>query len=117
MKVRGIPHSDSARAVTTLMKTDWLMEQNNGRGLIAATGTPISNTLVEMYVIQRFLQMQEMRDKWVQQVRDTHVPIEQERAEVEALEKAYLRDPLNRALISEVGLQRTRIDGKTDTAN
>lgn len=66
MKVRGIPHSDSARATTTLMKTDWLMEQNNGRGLIAATGTPISNTLVEMYVLQRFLQAQEMRESGIQ---------------------------------------------------
>ena len=43
-----------------LMKCQYLQEINNGMGVVFATGTPISNSMSEMFVMQRFLQPQEL---------------------------------------------------------
>ena len=45
----------SERAFDLYMKTRFLHEQHPGHGVTFATGTPISNTMVEMYTIQRYL--------------------------------------------------------------
>src|SRR6266849_2949029 len=37
------------------MKTRYVREINSGRGVVFATGTPISNTMAEMYTMQRYL--------------------------------------------------------------
>jgi DNA methylase len=58
--VAGITTSSSQRAFDMLLKCQYLQEVNNGRGVIFATGTPISNSLSEMYVMQRYLQPQEL---------------------------------------------------------
>ncbi|MFF2484751.1 SNF2-related protein [Paenibacillus sp. NPDC058071] len=52
----GIGKSSSQRATDMLLKCQYLQEMNQGRGVIFATGTPISNSMSEMYVMQRFLQ-------------------------------------------------------------
>ena len=54
--IKGIPKSRSQRATNMYMRTQWLMEQHNGRGVVFATGTPIANTMGEMYNMQRYLQ-------------------------------------------------------------
>ena len=38
------------------LKCEYINEMNGGRGIVFATGTPISNTMCEMYVMQSFLQ-------------------------------------------------------------
>ena len=38
------------------LKCQYLSEINDGRGIVFATGTPISNTMCEMYVMQLYLQ-------------------------------------------------------------
>ena len=38
------------------MKCQYLDEITGGRGVVFATGTPISNSMVELYTIQRYLQ-------------------------------------------------------------
>lgn len=56
MNVAGITGSGSQRAMDMYLKCQYINEINGGRGVVFATGTPISNTMVEMYVMQQFLQ-------------------------------------------------------------
>ena len=54
--VGGISSSGSKRASDMLLKCQYLNELSPGRGIVFATGTPVSNTMVEMYVMQKYLQ-------------------------------------------------------------
>jgi N12 class adenine-specific DNA methylase len=54
-RVAGIQTSGSERAFDLYMKARFLHRERPGRGVTFATGTPISNTMVEMYTIQRYL--------------------------------------------------------------
>ena len=54
-RVAGIQTGGSERAFDLFMKARYLGEQHPGHGVTFATGTPISNTMVEMYTMQRFL--------------------------------------------------------------
>ena len=56
MNVSGITGSGSQRAMDMFLKCEYINEINKGRGVVFATGTPISNTMCEMYVMQAFLQ-------------------------------------------------------------
>ena len=76
-RVKGIPQSRSDRATTMWMRTRWLYEQNNGRGVAFATGTPIANTVAELYNLSRYLQPDAMKqrglwafDAWSRQFTD-----------------------------------------------
>lgn len=64
--VKGIPTTRSDRATDMKMKAQWLQEQNGGRGVVFATGTPVANTMAEMYNMQRYLQPQELKDRGVE---------------------------------------------------
>src|SRR5690606_28389762 len=55
--VAGIGKSSSQRATDMMLKCQYLQEINQGRGVVFATGTPISNSMSEMYVMQRYLQL------------------------------------------------------------
>ncbi|TWT51733.1 hypothetical protein KOR42_34200 [Thalassoglobus neptunius] len=54
-RVAGIQTGGSQRAFDLFMKTRFLDEQQANRGVTFSTATPISNTMVEMYTVQRFL--------------------------------------------------------------
>jgi N12 class adenine-specific DNA methylase len=54
-RVAGIQTGGSERAFDVYMKARYLGEQHAGHGVTFATGTPISNTMVEMFTMQRFL--------------------------------------------------------------
>lgn len=54
--VAGIGKSSSQRAMDMLLKCQYVQEMNQGRGIVFATGTPISNSMSELYVMQRYLQ-------------------------------------------------------------
>ena len=54
-RIAGLPNSESNRAIDMFIKTRYLKERNGGRGVVFATGTPISNTMAEMYTAQRYL--------------------------------------------------------------
>jgi len=54
-RVAGIQTGGSERAFDVYMKAQYLHEQHAGHGVTFATGTPISNTMVEMFTMQRFL--------------------------------------------------------------
>ncbi|MBP3954371.1 DEAD/DEAH box helicase family protein [Gemmata sp. G18] len=54
-RVAGIQTGGSERAFDLYMKCRYLHDQQPGHGVTFATGTPISNSLVELYTMQRFL--------------------------------------------------------------
>jgi N12 class adenine-specific DNA methylase/SAM-dependent methyltransferase len=62
-RVAGIQTGGSERAFDVYMKARYLDEQHAGHGVTFATGTPISNTMVEMYTLQRFLDPKGLRDR------------------------------------------------------
>jgi len=51
----------SGRAFDMFIKTQYLMRRNGGKGVYFATGTPISNSLAEVFHMQRFLQYGELK--------------------------------------------------------
>lgn len=54
-RVAGVQTSGSQRAFDIYMKSRYLSQLHPGHGVTFATGTPISNTMVELYTMQRFL--------------------------------------------------------------
>ena len=81
--VAGIGQSKSQRASDMLMKCQYLQEVNKGRGVTFATGTPLSNSMSEMYVVQRYLQPDILKktglhffDKWAATFGDTVASLE-----------------------------------------
>lgn len=54
--VSGISSFGAKKSTDMQLKCQYLNEINNGRGIVFATGTPISNTMCEMYVMQQYLQ-------------------------------------------------------------
>jgi N12 class adenine-specific DNA methylase len=62
-RVAGIQTSGSERAFDVFMKATYLHEQHAGHGVTFATGTPISNTMVEMYTMQRYLDPEGLRQR------------------------------------------------------
>lgn len=59
--VGGIAQTEAQKSSDLFMKTQYLDEITGGRGVIFATGTPISNSMVELYTIQRYLQYNTLR--------------------------------------------------------
>lgn len=62
-QLKGVPSSRSQRATSMLMRTKWLAEKNKGRGTVFLTGTPISNTMPELYTMQKFIQPEELKER------------------------------------------------------
>ena len=63
-RVKGIPNSQADKATGMLARCRYLQQKNgNGRGVVFATGTPIANTMGELFNMQRFLQYDELKAK------------------------------------------------------
>jgi N12 class adenine-specific DNA methylase len=60
--VSGISSSGAQKSTDMQLKCQYLSEINNGRGIVFATGTPISNTMCEMYVMQLYLQKEALEE-------------------------------------------------------
>lgn len=65
-RVAGLPQTASERAFDMFLKVQHIQDRNRGGGVVFATGTPISNTMAEMYTMQRYLQMQTLRRNQLQ---------------------------------------------------
>lgn len=64
MNVSGLGNiTGSAKALDLFIKCRYLQRQNNGRGVYFMTGTPISNTIAEVYTLQRYMQYEELKNK------------------------------------------------------
>src|SRR5262249_8739181 len=65
-RVAGIQTAGSERAFDLFMKARYLDRQHAGHGLTFATGTPISNTMVEMYTMQHFLDPEGLKTRGIE---------------------------------------------------
>ena len=54
--IAGVQHTRSQRASDMFMKIQYVTEKNNGKGVVFATGTPVSNSMTELYTMHRYLQ-------------------------------------------------------------
>ncbi len=58
--VGGIPQTEAMKSSDLFAKCRYLDELTGGKGIVFATGTPISNSMVELYTVQRYLQYGEL---------------------------------------------------------
>lgn len=64
--VGGIAQTEAQKSSDLFMKCRYLDELTSNRGVIFATGTPISNSMVELYTMQRYLQYDKLLDNHLQ---------------------------------------------------
>lgn len=64
--VAGLSQTEAQKASDMFMKCRYLDELTEGRGVVFATGTPISNSVTELYTIQRYLQYRLLQEKGLQ---------------------------------------------------
>lgn len=64
--VAGVGQSESQKASDLFMKCRYLDELTGGKGIVFATGTPISNSMTELYTMQRYLQYGELQRQGLQ---------------------------------------------------
>ena len=81
--VGGISQTEAMKSSDLYMKCRYLDELTGGRGVVFATGTPISNSMVEMYTMQKYLQYGALRrndllhfDAWASTFGETVTGIE-----------------------------------------
>ena len=55
-RIAGLPATASQRAFDMLLKVQHIQRMNGGGGVVFATGTPIANSVAEMFTMQRYLQ-------------------------------------------------------------
>ncbi|MBR3889682.1 helicase, partial [bacterium] len=79
----GIAQTEAQKSSDLYMKCRYLDEITGGKGVIFATGTPISNSMVELYTMQRYLQYNELEkrnlqhfDAWASTFGETTTAIE-----------------------------------------
>lgn len=65
-RVSGLGNlAGSEKAFDLFVKCRYLQQRNEGRGVFFATGTPISNTIAELYTMQRYMQYDELKSRGV----------------------------------------------------
>ena len=81
--VGGIAQTEAQKSSDLFMKCRYLDEITGGRGVVFATGTPISNSMVELYTIQRYLQYETLKkhdlhhfDAWASTFGETITAVE-----------------------------------------
>lgn len=65
-QVKGISPQGSARAFDLYMKARYLEQKKPGRSLVMASGTPVTNTLAELYTVQKFMDRQALEDRGIE---------------------------------------------------
>lgn len=65
-QVKGISPQGSGRAFDLYMKSRYLEQKNPGRSLVLASGTPVTNTVAELYTVQKMLGYQALVDKGIE---------------------------------------------------
>ncbi|HUZ07486.1 MAG TPA: DEAD/DEAH box helicase family protein [Candidatus Paceibacterota bacterium] len=60
-RVAGLPQTASERAFDMFLKVRHVQSLNGGGGVVFATGTPIANSMAEMFTMQRYLQHDELK--------------------------------------------------------
>src|SRR6185503_12358406 len=85
--MKGIDPDGSDMAWDLYTKTRYLDDQRPGRSLVMASGTPVTNTMGELYSVSRYIQPEELAkrgishfDSWAQMFGDTKTALEQDPA-------------------------------------
>jgi len=60
-RIAGLPQTSSERAFDMFLKVRHVQSMNGGGGVVFATGTPIANSMAEMFTMQRYLQADELK--------------------------------------------------------
>ena len=60
-RIAGLPQTASERAFDMFLKVRHVQSVNGGGGVVFATGTPIANSMAEMFTMQRYLQPQDLK--------------------------------------------------------
>ena len=83
-RIKGLPNSESDRAWDMYEKVRYLQDRDNKTGIVFATGTPVANTIAEMYTMMRYLQEPMLEEKglkhfdaWAKTFGDTTESLEQ----------------------------------------
>jgi N12 class adenine-specific DNA methylase len=73
-RIASLSNSASNRALDMFLKTQYLAKRHNNRGVVFATATPVSNSMAELWTMQRYLSMHKLKaldlanfDNWAQQ--------------------------------------------------
>lgn len=59
--ISGLGSTPSQRAMDMLLKCQYIQELNNGGGVVFATGTPVSNSMAELFTMQKYLQFDTLK--------------------------------------------------------
>ncbi len=62
-RVKGLAQGNSQRAEDLFLKIRYLEQKRPGRSAVFATGTPVSNTMAELWTMQRYLQLDKLRER------------------------------------------------------
>ena len=62
-RVKGLAQGDSQRAEDLFLKLRYLEQKRPGRSAVFATGTPVSNTMAELWTMQRYLQLDRLKER------------------------------------------------------
>lgn len=65
-RIKGLPNSASERAWDMFLKGRYLLQKGGGRGVTFATGTPVANTIAELWTMMRYLQFPTLNEKGLQ---------------------------------------------------
>lgn len=81
--VAGIGQSEAFKSSDMFMKCRYMDEMTGGKGIVFATGTPVSNSMTELYTMQRYLQYESLKknnlehfDSWASTFGETQSAIE-----------------------------------------
>ena len=81
--VAGIPQTDAQKSSDMFMKCRYMDEVTGGRGVVFATGTPVSNSMTELFTMMRYLQYPRLQqlglehfDSWASVFGETNTSIE-----------------------------------------
>jgi N12 class adenine-specific DNA methylase len=81
--VAGVPQTEAQKSSDMFIKCQYMDELTGGRGVVFATGTPVSNSMTELYTMMRYLQYQRLQelglehfDSWASTFGETTVSIE-----------------------------------------
>ena len=64
--VAGLSTTEAQKSSDMLMKCQYMDEITGGKGVVFATGTPVSNSMTELYTLMRYLQYGTLREKGLQ---------------------------------------------------
>jgi N12 class adenine-specific DNA methylase len=65
-RLRGVPQNKSQRAMDMYIKSRYVTKINNGNGVVFSTGTPITNTIAEAWILAKYLDEAELKQLGMQ---------------------------------------------------